>query len=86
MCSYIQMSNHQEVPLWPEEQQYLHQTLTCMYCSFYQDHLVKAYENICNLTTALTRPLAMVKESLQYMNQPIQLWEMSLTGEQQNFQ
>ena len=44
-----------------------------MHCRFYQDHLVNAYENICNLTTALTRPLAMVKESLQYMNQPIQL-------------
>ena len=44
-----------------------------MHCRFYQDHLVDAYENICNSTTALTRPLAMVKESLQYMNQPIQL-------------
>ena len=64
------MSNHQEVPLWPEEQPYLHLTLTCMHCRFYQDHLVNAYESICNSTTALTRPLAMVNESLQYMNLP----------------
>ena len=72
MYSYIQMSNHHEVPLWPEEE-YLHPTLTCMHCRFYKEHLVNAYEKICNSTTTLTRSLAMVKESLQYMNQPIQL-------------
>ena len=75
MYSYIQMSSHQEVSLWPDDEQYLHQSLTCMHRRFYKDHLVNAYEKICNSTmTLLTRSLAIVvKESLQHMNQPIQL-------------
>ena len=73
MYSYIQMSSHQEVPLWPGDEPYLDQGLTCMHCRFYKDHLVNAYENICNSRTTLTRSLAIVKESLQHMNQPIQL-------------
>ena len=73
MYSYIQMSSHQEVPLWPEDEPYLDQSLTCMHYRFYKDHLVNAYENICNSITTLTRSLAIVKESLQHMNQPIQL-------------
>ena len=73
MYSYIQMSSHQEVPLWPEDEPYLDQSLTCMHCRFYIDHLVNAYENICNSTMTLTRSLAIVKESLQHMNQPIKL-------------
>ena len=44
-----------------------------MHCRFYKDHLVNAYEKICNSTMTLTRSLAIVKESLQHMNQPIQL-------------
>ena len=67
------MSSHEEVPLWPDDEQYLHQSLTCMHCRFYKDHLVNTYEKICNSTMTLTRPLAIVKESLQHMNQPIQL-------------
>ena len=73
MYSYIQMSSHQEVPLWPEDEPYLDQSLTCMHCRFYKDHLVNACENICNSTMTLTRSLTIVKESLQYMKQPIQL-------------
>ena len=76
MYSYIQMSSHQEVPLRPEDEPYLDQGLTCMHCRFYKDHLVNAYDNICNSTT-LTRSLAIVKESLQHMNQPVQLLGMS---------
>ena len=44
-----------------------------MHCRFYKYHLVSAYEKICNSTNTLTRSLAIVKESLQHMNQPIQL-------------
>ena len=67
------MSSNQEVPLWPEDEAYLDQGLTCMHCRFYKYHLVSVYENICNSTTTKTRSLAIVKESLQHMNQPIQL-------------
>ena len=73
ICILIQISSHHEVPLWPEEQPYLHPTLSCMHCRFYQDHLLNTCEKICNSTTILTRSLPMDKKSLQYMNQPIQL-------------
>ena len=67
------MTIHQEVPIWPEDDPYPDQGLTCMHCRFYKDHLLNAYENICNSTTTLTRSLTIMKVSLQHMNQPIQL-------------
>ena len=49
-------------------------TMTCMHCWFFKDHLVNAYEIISSQPQGnLPRALSMVNESLQYMNDPVQL-------------
>ena len=49
-------------------------SLTCMHCRFYKDHLNNAYERISSEPQGnLLRALHMVHESLQYMNDPVQL-------------
>ena len=70
----IQRAAKQETPLSPGEEFVPDSSLTCMHCRFYKDHLNNAYERISSEPQDnLLRALHMVHESLQYMNDPVQL-------------
>ena len=70
----IQRAAKQETPLSPGEEYVPNTTLTCLHCRFYKDHLHNAYERISlEAQGNLPRALCMFHESLQYMNDPIQL-------------
>ena len=69
----IQRAGHQEVNLWPEEELIPDSTLTCMHCRFYRDYLLNAYQHACNGDTPLSRPMSMVKDSLEEMGNEVQL-------------
>ena len=45
----------------------------CMHCRFYRQHLMTAYDTTQRGHSIVNRPLAKVKESLQYINEPVQL-------------
>ena len=56
------------------EQVIPNETLMCMHCRYYRDHLCNAYERATQEGPGtLSKPLIMVKESLQFINDPIQL-------------
>ena len=64
----------QETPLSPGAEYVPDTTLTCMHCRFYKDHLHNVYERISSEAQGnLPRALHMVHESLQYINDPVQL-------------
>ena len=45
-----------------------------MHCRYYKEHLLGAYEKVTQEAPGkLSRALLMVKESLQYINDPVQL-------------
>ena len=46
---------------------------SCMHCHFFQEHLLNAYEVINQGCTNITRPLEMVRSSIQFMNDPVLL-------------
>ena len=69
----IQRAGHQEVHLWPGEELIPDSTLTCMHCRFYRDYLLNAHQDIYNEDTPLTRPISMVKDSLEEMENEVQL-------------
>ena len=70
----IQRAAKQETPLSPGEEFVSDSSFTCMHCRFYKDHLNNAYERISSEPQGnLLRALRMVHESLQYMNDPVQL-------------
>ena len=70
----IQRAAKQEAPLSPSEEYVPNTTLTYMHCRFYKDHLHNAYERISSEAKGnLPRALHMVHESLQHMNDPVQL-------------
>ena len=70
----IERAAKQETPLSPGEEYVPNTTLTYMHCRFYKDHLHNAYERISSEAQGnLPRALCMVHESLQYMNDPVQL-------------
>ena len=70
----IQRAAKQQAPLSPGEEFVPDSTMTCMHCWFFKDHLVNAYEIISSQPQGnLPRALFMVNESLQYMNDPVQL-------------
>ena len=70
----IQRAAKQQAPLSPGEDFVPDSTMTCMHCWFFKDHLVNAYEIISSQPQGnLPRALSMVNESLQYMNDPVQL-------------
>ena len=70
----IQRAAKQETPLSPGEEFVPDSSLTCMHCRFYKDHLNNAYERISSEPQGhLLRALHMVHESLQYMNDTVQL-------------
>ena len=69
----IQRAAHQESHILPEDV-ILDENLTCMHCRFFREHLLHAYTTVTTQpTTEFTRPLFMVHESLQHMNDPVQL-------------
>ena len=67
----IQRAGHQEVHLWPGEE--LIPDSTCMHCRFYCDYLLNAYQHVHNEDTTLTRPMSMVKDSLEEMANEVQI-------------
>ena len=69
----IQRAGHQEVHLWPGEELIPDSTLTCMHCRFYCDYLLNAYQHVHNEDTTLTRPMSMVKDSLEEMANGVQI-------------
>ena len=69
----IQRAGHQEVHLWPGEELIPDSTLTCMHCRFYHEYLLNAHQDIYNKDTPLTRPISMVKDSLEEMENEVQL-------------
>ena len=46
---------------------------SCMHCRFFKEHLMGAYESITEGTTPVSRPLQIVQNSLQFMNDPVLL-------------
>ena len=69
----IQRAAQQETPICTEEYVIPNEELICMHCHYYRDHLLQAYEKAANEAPGkLSRPLIMVKESLQYINDQIQ--------------
>ena len=46
---------------------------TCMHCRFFREYLVDAWATVFEGSFELTKPHEMVKDSLQYMDQPIML-------------
>ena len=46
---------------------------SCMHCRFFKEHLMGAYELITEGTTPVSRPLQIVQNSLQFMNDPVLL-------------
>ena len=69
----IQRAAHQGVELCPEEEGILDENLTCMHCRFFREYLMDAYEKLGRQNTGLSRVMSKVQESLQYMNNPVQL-------------
>lgn len=69
----IQRAAHQDIELLPGEEGILDDELTCMHCRFFRDYLLHCYQRLIGQNTALTQGLAKVQESLQHMNDPIQL-------------
>ena len=70
----IQWAAHQQVPIWPESEETIpDNSFTCMHCRFYKDFLVNAYTSLIHQNTGLTCALWKVQNSLQYMNNPVQL-------------
>ena len=55
------------------EELYPDTTMTCMHCRYFQDELDKAYTSLQNVNTNLPWALEQVHNSLQYMNDAIQL-------------
>ena len=51
----------------------LDSTSSCMHCRFFKEHLMGAYEAIIQGVTPFSRPLHLVQNSLQYMNDPVLL-------------
>ena len=70
----IKTAAKQETLLSPGEEFVPDSLLTCMHCRFYKDYLNNAYKRISSEPQGnLPRALHMVHESLQYMNDPVQL-------------
>ena len=69
----IQRAGHQEIQLWPEEDCIPDDQLTCIHCCYFKEFLVGAFDKVQSGQSSLTRPLQMVKDSLQYINTNIQL-------------
>ena len=70
----IQRAANQETPLSPGEEFVPDSSLTYMHCRFYKDHPNNAFERMSSEPQGnLLRALHMVQESLQYMNDPVQL-------------
>ena len=68
----------QDQDVWPDEHNILDDSLTCMHCRFFKEHLINAYEKLQQQNTNLPTALCMVQESLQYMNEEIQLLSSAL--------
>ena len=67
----IERAANQDTPLWPDEHGVPDDSLTCMHCRFFKDHLMNAYEKLHHQNTNLSTALSMVQGSLQYMNEEI---------------
>ena len=74
MILFREQQNKKLHPLSPGKEFVPDSSLTCMHCRFYKDHLNNACERISSEPQGnLLRALRMVHESLQYMNDPVQL-------------
>ena len=72
--NFIQRAAHQEAELLPGEEIVPDSNLTYMHCRFYREHLLDAYAHVTTQpTTSFTRTHHMVHDSLQYINDPVQL-------------
>ena len=69
----IERAANQDQDIWPDEHNILDDSLTCMHCQFFKEQLMNAYEKLQQQNTNLSTALCMVQESLQYMNEEIQL-------------
>ena len=70
----IQWAAHQQVSIWPESEETIpDNSFTCMHCRFYNDFPMNAYTSLIHQNTGLTCALQKVQNSLQYMNNPVQL-------------
>ena len=69
----IERAANQDQDIWPNEHNIPDDSLTCMHCQFFNEHLMNAYEKLQQQNTNLSTALCMVQESLQYMNEEIQL-------------
>ena len=69
----IQRCAKQGNELWPEDELIRDASLTCMHCRFYRENLLTAYDRCMEGNITISKPLEKVKESLQYINDPIQL-------------
>ena len=70
----IQRAAQQDTPISTSEYIIPNEDLTCMHCQYYREHLLQAYEKVTQEALGkLSKCLLMVKESLQYINDPIQL-------------
>ena len=72
----IQRAAKYDIDLSPREEIVLNNDMTSMHCHFYHGHLINAYEKVTQMNTdvtTLSRPLQKVHESVQFMNDPVQL-------------
>ena len=81
----IERAANQDRDIWPEEHNIPHHSLTCMHCQFFNEHLMNAYEKLQQQNTNLSTVLHMVQESLQYVNEEIQLLSSVLPHATTNF-
>ena len=64
----------QDADLLPGEEVATDANLTCMHCQSYKKHLLDAYQHVTSQpTSSFTRPQHMVHQSLQYINDLVQI-------------
>lgn len=68
----IQRAAHQDDPILPGDE-VPDSSLTCMHCRFFREHLLQAYSQLMERNTNLNPILQMVQNSLQFMNDEVQL-------------
>ena len=72
----IQRAAKHAINLSPKEEIVPNENMMCMHCYFYHGHLINVYGKVTQInidTTTLSRPLQKVHESLQFINDPVQL-------------
>ena len=69
----IKRAAHQDINIQDGDEAIPDLTLTCMHCTFFEEHLLDSYQKLQVQNTSLSPALTMVNESLQYMENEVQL-------------